>query len=253
MNTLQRQKLIQINSDDRTSGSSSAQFSVNLGNDSKVNSVRAMAVKEIHFVNSFYNIEYYNNTFYYDTGAGEQSFVLPRGQYNLSTLISAITAKLATAMITATITLDALTQRLVWNVNVPMAFYQYRSNGEVNPLHDVLGIFGESSGLVTNYTSTGIPDLCGVKSVYIISPELASGSCITSQTKTKSVLAVVPVEAGFGEVVYSKNSDNESDVHVYDTALQNNLSSIRIEMQDEFGNLLVPNGHQIDMLLKIFY
>ena len=256
----QRQRLIQINSKDRINpqNTTSSSFTINLGNDEKINSVRGIAIKEVEFVNSYFNLEYYNNTFFFHTGAGEQSITVTIGQYTITTLIAEIIAKLALlgVPITATIIKNSLTHKLTWNVNVAMRFYEYKvSDGEKNPIAEVLGIVGDTNVPVLSFNSGGIPDLCGVKSVYIISRELAGGSCVSSREggRKVSLVDVIPVNAGFLEVNYSVNSDSETDNHVYDDVIQNNLSTISIELRDSDNNLLNSNGHNFNMIIKIFY
>ena len=257
----QRQRLVQINSKDRINprNTTSSQFTITLGNDEKINSVRGVAIQSTEFVNAFYNLDYYNNKFYFHTGGGEQIITIPIGQYNITTLIAELIAKLGAlgVPITATIVKNALTHKLTWNTNVALRFYQYRpGTDELNPISEILGIIGDTDVPVLSYNSDGIPDLCGVKSVYVISKELSGGSCISSRDggQKLSLLDSIAVNAGFLEVNYSNGSDHgDEDSHAYDDVLQNNLSTISIELRDSNNNLLNNNGHDFVCILKIFY
>lgn len=254
-----REKIIQINSHDRVNpASTQARFSVSLGSDEHVNSVRAIAIKDLQCVNSFYNVETYNNTWYYDVGAGELSIVIPRGQYTITEYIAATIAQFLAAGITATAVDTPLTHKLAFTFSPSISIFRNRSNGELNPIHRVVGIRSGVGGVATPvaaYTAEAMHDLSGVKSIYILSNILAGGYAITSRNagSKMALLDTLPVRTAFGGIIHHEDINFEVDSITFDGVLQNNLSSIDIELRDSENNLLDTNGLDVVLLLKVFY
>ena len=254
-----REKLIQINSHDRADlNSTQSRFTVNLGKDEYVNSVTGVAVKDLQCVNSFYNIDHYNNTWYYDVGGGELSIVIPRGQYNFTAFSVALVAEFLAAGITATVVADSITNLLSFTFSAAISIFRQRSNGELNPIHRVVGIRSGIGGVATPvavYTAEAVLDLSGVKSVYILSSVLSGGYCTSSRDggRKMALLDTLPVRVPYGGIIHHDATNFETDSVSYDGVLSNNLSSIDIELRDSENNLLSTNGLDIVIILKIFY
>ena len=256
---MSREKVIQINSHDRVNlASSQAKFSVSLGKDEHVNSVRAIGIKDLQCVNSFYNVETYNNTWYYDVGGGELSIVIPRGQYNITEFNAAVVTQFLAAGITATVVDTPLTHKLAFTFAASISIFRNRSNGELNPIHRLVGIRSGVGGVavpVASYTGEAVHDLSGVKSIYILSNVLAGGYCFTSRNSGSkmALLDTLPVKVAFGGVIHHEDANFEVDSITYDNTLQNNLSTIDIELRDSENNLLDTNGLAVVILVKVFY
>lgn len=245
-------KLIQINSKDRISPNTTtaSDFSVNLGADHRITSVKAVSVKEVQFVNSFYNINQSNNKLYYTQGGIEDFIEVSPGQYNLEQITTALISSFGGKSITFSLTQNDLTTKLSFTTDVAVGFNKALLNGSKNPMSRALGISNTVTIENSSYTCDSLPDLSGVKSVYVISKQLSSASFISSG-RLGSVLDVVPVNVEFGSVVLHSGEGN-TDNHVYSTELHNNLSVIDIELRDEDNNLLDTNGHEIVIILKIY-
>jgi len=254
-----KSKLIQINSADRNRVSDTrTNFTVDLGSDFKVSNVKSIAFKDIQFINSFYNVDTYNNQLFFHTGAGEVSITLAIGQYTLSQLIAAtITAFAALgAPIVLTLIQDPITKKLDWTTDVAVRYYEYKlSDGALNPAANVFGIIGDSGATALTYLSAGLPDIGGVKVVNIISPELAANSCVSSRGAGRNINLAhsVPMISEFGVLIAHESSDFETDGHRYDENSTNNLNSVHIELRDENNNLLNSNGNDIVMTFKVYY
>lgn len=248
-----KQQLLHINSRYRIQPktTNSAQFTISLGNESKLAEVKAVVLKEVEIVNSFYNVDKYNNRLYFTTLSTEDYIEIPRGQYNINQLITALVSAFAAKTITVLITIDNLTNLLSFNFSQATALYKYRTNDEFNPMADILGLQNSSYAEVLSYTAQGIPDLCGVKAIYIYSSQLSQGMGINSKGFSNSLLGVIHNDVGFGEVIYMEKET--PDTHIYDDTTLMNLNTISIELRDCNDNLLIPNGHDINMTIKIFH
>jgi hypothetical protein len=250
-----RSKLMQINSRDRTSGTNSA-FTCSFGRDS-INTVYAVALKEVQLTNSFYNIDEYNNTFYFDRGSVELSIVVPVGQYSITTFLAALTTQFAALAgpIVMTPTVTALTSKLNFATDLSVQYYEYRANGLRNPMASVLGLVGDNGSEVTSFDATGLYDLSGVKSIYVISPQLSGGAGLSSRGSGShvSLVDVIPITVPYKSIQNHQSGDLGSDNHTYDDVFTNNLSDIYIELRDANNNLLDTNGHEVVLILKAFY
>jgi len=260
MTNARREKLLQINSHDRVNKSSTqASFSVSLGKDEHINSVRGICVKDVQMINSFYNINKNNNTFYYDRGVEfpEQVIVLEPGQYNITSFIDAMVAAFLANGIPMLLVDNPLTHKLEFSSFPAISYYKTLADGSLNPMHKVLGIrVGKGRlNIQETYTAEGLHDLSGLKSIYILSDTLSGGYCNCSRDggSRMSLLDVIPVKQPFGGIIHRNPGSFEVDTRSYDNILSNNLSSISIELRDSENNLLDTNGTDIVIVLKIFY
>ena len=248
-------KLIQINSHDRLSGTPS-DFTVNLGVDHSISEVRGVLVKSIQLVNSFYNIDTYNNRWYYKQGAVENFIDIPRGQYNVIALLDAIVAEFLTNGITATAVDDPLTHVMEFTFSPAIFVYKNRDPGLTpakNPIHRVIGLRTDSVGPLLGKKMDASHDLSGVKTVYVMSNTLAGGSCVSSRDggRKLALLDTVPVIVAYGGVIHTFDTHGLADSHAYDRILSNNLSSVDIQLRDSENNLLNTNGLDVAIVLKI--
>lgn len=257
------EKLLHINSKDRDSllDTTSNSFSVTISNHTLVSNANSLSLKSVQFMNTFYNINANNNTFYFHvavpaTSANELSIQLPIGQYTLATLITAFNAAmLADHTIITTLTENTLTRVLDWTSDTGIVIRQTRAElvRVDNPMFEVLGIRGDGNTLITAYTSPAVYDVSGLKSLYIHSKSLAGGSCVTSRGSGHliSLLAIIPINVPFGGI-QNYNDREENDRHFYSNFTSNNLTFVDIELRDEDHNLVDLNGHDISLTCKIY-
>jgi len=252
---MSRSLTIQINSHDRVSGSAT-DFTVNLGKDHKISNVRAVAIKSLQMVNSFYNINQYNNIWYYDQGGAELSIVVPVGQYNITQLIAAIQQQFQLAGIVIGIIDNQITHKLSFSAVPDISYYKTRPDGSLNPIHRILGIrSGIPLNPIKDYDAQAVHDLSGVKSVNITSNVLAGGMGISSRDSGSklALLDVCPINVPFGAVVHSDPVDLQLDSLTYDNVLNNNLTVVDIQLRDEDNNVLDSNDLNVVISLKIYH
>ena len=251
-----RTKLVEINSRDRVNKSdSTTNFSVSLGRDAEIANVHAIVLKEVHFTNGVYKINERNNIFRFDIGGPTtKEFAVPIGHYTVARLIAALPALFVSVGESITIIQNALTKKLqITATGQPYNFYDTSSAGTVNPIAEALGICGES-GLVATYNFPDLPNLSGLTTLYIRSPQLAHNNSLESRGlgSNGDIFEVIEVDQSFGVVVHRDSHDFDIDSVVY-SENNTNLENIHIRLTDDQNRTINNNGTHISMTFKIFY
>lgn len=202
-------------------------------------------VQNAQIPNSFYNINIYNNILNITYNGTPYTLTLTRGNYNSTTLINEIIAKLATVSITdITITTSSITG-IVTFTSVSTLVIQ-----PTGTLNKTLGF-----ELGATYTSVGgiltapFPlNLLGLLKLKIASYELQTGNYDSSVDGTLNILATIPIEAGsFGLILYDNISNTQS-------MLRNNyIDGFDLKIYGDDNNLVNFNNvaWNITLLLSI--
>lgn len=196
---------------------------------------------------SFYNINVYTNILNITYNATPYTLTLTRGNYNSTTLINEIIAKLATVAITdITITISSIT-----------GVVTFTRAGGLNFTINSTGTLNKSLGFVvgTTYTSVGgilvapFPlNLLGILKLKIASDELNVNNYDSSVKGSLNILATIPIEAGsFGLILYDNISNTQS---VLNNPL---LNGFDLKIYGDDNNLVNFNnvGWNITLLLSI--
>lgn len=215
MSTYIDQRLIILSSDHATLNNGTFLSDVNfqflglLTDDPDIEEI-TISVQNAQIPISFYNINVYNNILNITYNATPYSLTLTRGNYNSTTLINEIIAKLATVSITdITIATSSITGIITFTRAGGLNF-TIDSTGTVNkPLGFAVG---------TSYTSVGgilvapYPlNLLGLLKLKIASYELQTTNYDSSVDGNLNVLATIPIEAGsFGLILYDNISNTQS-------------------------------------------
>lgn len=246
------QRLIILNSDHATQNNGTFLSDVNfrfiglLQDDADVEEV-TVQVQNAQIPISFYNINVYTNILNITYNATPYTLTLTRGNYNSTTLINEILAKLATNAITdITITTSSITGILTFTRAGGLNF-TINSTGTINK---VLGF-----ELGTTYTSVGgiltapFPlNLLGLLKLKIASYELQTGNFDSSVDGTLNILATIPIEAGsFGLILYDNISNTQSMIR------NPTLDGFDLKIYGDDNNLVNFNnvGWNITLLLSI--
>ena len=247
---MNRHKLLNVTSRRRIreSSASTSDFIITLNNAQGLQQVKSVVVKQATIPNSMYNVSSYNNTFTYKIAGVENSVSITQGQYNVTTLIDALeTALVGVGM---SITVNELTSKLTFTTTTAIEYLPYPTN----PMGDVLGINNGSGGDLSVFTPVGSVSLEGLKNVFIYSDKLGENNLINSQGKTFSFLGVIPIEVGYGGIEHYVTQHSELDDHDSLSVVHGkNVQVIDIKLTDVNGNILELNGHDVDLILKIFY
>ena len=204
-------------------------------------------VQNAQIPNSFYNINVYTNILDITYNATPYSLTLTRGNYNSTTLINEIIAKLATVAITdITITISSITGLLTFTRAGGLNF-TINSTGTINK---TLGL-----ELGTTYTTVGgilvapFPlNLLGLLQLKIASFEIQTGNFDSSVDGTLNILATIPIEAGsFGLILYDNISNTQSMIR------NPTLDGFDLKIYGDDNNLVNFNNTpwQITLLLSI--
>ena len=196
---------------------------------------------------SFYNINIYTNILNITYNATPYTLTLTRGNYNSTTLISEIIAKLTAISITdITIAISSVT-----------GIITFTRAGGLNFTINSTGTLNKTLGFVvgTTYTSVGgilnapFPlNLLGLLKLKIASYEIQTGNFDSSVDGTLNVLATIPIEAGsFGLILYDNISNTQSVIR------NPTLDGFDLKIFGDDENLVNFNniGWNITLLLSI--
>ena len=245
-----RHKLLRISSRDRDNLSdSTSDFFVNVNNIKHLQIARSVIVKQITLPNTMYNIDENNRTFTYNIASSPTSVQIAVGQYTTTTMITAL--QTAAAAVGLAIVQNAITQKLEFTNTTNIEYLDISGS----PMAEVLGIeYGQGSGGdVASFNATGLPDLTGVKNVFVESRSLGEDNLIQTNAKTQNIIAVVPITVAFGatEQYLSQHAlidDVDSDAHG-----GHNKQKIDICLKDVSNNTIDLNGHHVEIILKVYY
>jgi hypothetical protein len=235
-----------INKNDSTSD-----FTVSINNDSKMQKVTMIAVKEVTIPNTAYNITSNNNAFYMSNLAGDiiYTFRITPGQYTITTIIQHINTN--PANIYFTLSQDPYTLKLKATriFATPLQFITGNQN-----INNILGIVAPLVFYI-NTEFQSLPDLSGIRNFYVISNTLGDGNAMISPTLPKmSIISVVPNNTEWGHITYYNSNEQKLDEIYYPSQTNGkNISFIDLKLISIDGQLINLNGLDWSILLKVYY
>ena len=242
-----RHKLLNITSRDKdASSNSNSDFTVSLNNIKELQTARSVIIKQVSIPITMYNITAFNRTFSYKIATVLSSFSITVGQYNITTLISAL--QTAGSALGLAITQNAITNKLSFTTTTNIEYLTITQNA----MADVLGIKTGSGADVASYTSGNIVDLGGVKNIYLES-NIGEHNLIRSNKKTISILGVIPVKVSYGFTEHYISSHTEIDDVDNNSHGGRNHQQISIVLRDSNDNILDLNGHHVEIVLKVHF
>lgn len=247
---LNTHKLLRISSRDRDNLSdSTSNFYVNVNNVKSLQTSKAVIVKQITLPNTMYNIDENNRSFTYSIGLSPTTIQIDVGQYNIDSLIIALQS--AGINIGLEITQNERSKKLQFTTTTPIQYLDI----SFNPMAEVLGIdFGKGTDSdVNSFDATALPNLAGIKNVFIESQALGEDNLIQSNSKIKNIIAIIPITTIFGGyeqylTPHAEIDDNDNKAHG-----GHNKQTIDITLRDSRNNIIDLNGHHIEIVLKIYY
>jgi hypothetical protein len=266
------EKLVTISSSDKNDNLSenNSDFTVILNERNLSQGVNRVLIKECTVPNVFPNIRgpanynaSFNNLLIIDKqGVGLLPVIVPEGQYVISTLgvpppndlITVLTSLIDAAIApdTVTITLDPITNKL--NFTFSSANYKFIENTITTPtpLNNVLGIVNETPAYTNSIDADGLPDLSGLKNVYIHSKDIADLNGVDAGFGLISLAEPVSlVDTPYGAYAYKQNNDDELASIVFEQP--RNLSVIRVVLRDEKGTKLDIGTHEMNIVFKAYF
>ena len=255
---MSREKIIVLNSKDKDEGSNT-DFVLSF-NDSSIQQVSKVLIKDLFIPNLFYNVNERNNVLFFKQNAEAiKSITIPEGQYNVDTLSAEIKTQLETKLVFGTvvdITRSNITFKFTFTfsgavtpANNEVIFYQ-----DTSTIRDVIGLLQTTNPASNIIVMDTVFNLKGVEIVQVHSPEIgemhgldAGATGYISLLETVS-LATTP----FGSVSHRQNNDDELAMILYEQP--KNLSIVRIVIRDEQGvKLTLPDNAHVSVMLKIFF
>lgn len=238
-------RLLRISSKDRAIQSSSKYDFTFPTNDYDLHQVNQIMLKSAIIPNTQYNINTNNNSFVYRiAGVLQTPIVFPVGQYELDSFIVGFN-ELST-VIGMTLVQNTLTKKLQFTTTTAIEYLTI----ELNPIARVLGIHTTSDGDVLTHNADGLPDLIGLRHLYISSSALSNNTSMITEDKQKiNVFADIPIDVPFGGLQIVDNNSRTLDYSYFNS--HKNISSIDIKLLDEYNNLVDLNGHDFILVLHI--
>jgi hypothetical protein len=243
--------ILNINSKYRTVDSlSSTNFNISVGQ--SIN-IKQMVVKNVTLPNTSYNINSSNNQLRWVYNSSNKLSTLPVGQYNLVELASALQTAFIVYDVGATVTINPLTQKLVYHFSLPTQIL-LNSN---SPLAYLIGfnlnnVVAYPAVAGVNFTAPTLSNLSGIRNFFVCSRTLAQGfnSVLQNGTNLPMILAM-PNTVPFGSLNHYISNDILLDVKSY-KQLQN-VQYCDIQIRDEDNNIIDLNGEEISLSLLIYY
>ncbi len=203
-----RFKFFRISTTERTNGEP-YNFNVNFGNDFKLDSSI-----EIHLVSATIpniannvSIALANNTFSMNfTVAGLVTFQVDEGFYNITDLLTTLTASINSLIgpSTMAVTQDPLSSKIRFEITAGPDTFDYLSYASGNLMANVLGGLVDSFPLQTNYILETIPSLYGSTIFFIhsqeLAPELTYLQANGSDVNSVNGMFTIPVTVPYGNM-----------------------------------------------------
>lgn len=243
-------RLLRVSSKDRAVDSAS-KYKINFStNDTDLHQVRQIKLKSAIIPNTMYNINQYNNIFRYKiAGVFGTDVVLTIGQYTLTDLMDSLAAQiLADTTIVVGIAENQRTRKLSFTTATDIEFL---SKAQGNPLGDVLGIYTGSGADTALFFADGLPNLMGLRHVYIGSNAMSNNTSMITNDKQKiNIFSDIPIDVPFGGL--QTYVGDTSTLHYVDFASKKNISSIDITLVDENQNILELNGQDFVLVFAVY-
>lgn len=254
-----KEKYVRITSSDKLPSSShNGDFTIQMPERDILQSVKAITLKEAWVPNVFYNVRssngFVNNVFKMkETGQSDISPTVPDGQYNIATLMPALQSSINALLVSGTvaITQDPNTLKITFTFTGTTADNIYDYN-DGNLMASLVGITNTIVGPSAVMTSQSLPDLSGITAVFLYSDALALNEMADGDFGLVSSFESVSFNnASFGKYAYKQCSYELVSTITYPSV--KNISTIDIQIRDQYGNILNPGVHDIIIVLKLFY
>ena len=187
---------------------------------------------------SFYNINATNNAFkYIYNGTSVLGTTIAIGNYNATTLITAINAAILAfwGSPVVTLSISKLTGKFSFTIPSGLSFTYSGAISTTNTLLGFLNVSYTSSG--TNLTAPHPANLLGAKRISICSDLLAIYSYSSLTNNLGNTLTTIEIDQpAFGLLLYKNTTNIRSKLRV------TTLDIFDIELRDELGNLLDFNN-----------
>ena len=257
--------LLRISSDFKQVGfsESNSNFTQCYNNIHANEGVFRVVMKSCDIPNVFYNID---NKGYNFTNTGNNKFVwvdasnqtqvntIPRGQYSITQLLSAINLILFSEYTpngSVKLIYDTITQK-IYISNMSGQNFGISINSTIAPY---LGILSDISPTSNTVYFAGFPNLAGIQEVYITSQKISDGSnMIVASNTMYPVILNVQMSVPFGSFQHYETNHPEIDDIEYPSISQGtSIRQVDIQLRDRFGNILDLGGLPFNLIVKVYH
>jgi hypothetical protein len=188
---------------------------------------------------SFYNINSSNNQLIYYIGTSQNILTIPEGNYNINQLITTIKSLMLPNF---NITYNNINNKITFTYN--SSFYISSSS----TISEIIGLVKETDHYSdVNFTLTSINNINmhPIKCINIVS-NLMTFNINKSFVNNNSILCCIPINSQpYSLIEYHNNNNFRVNLFV------NNISTIRIKLIDDNGNLLNLNGLNFSLTIQL--
>lgn len=152
-------------------------------------------VESFKFTNSIYNVNQYNNVFYFGLAPSysESSIVIPSGNYSITRLISWLNSYIGNNF---TFEYDETYMK----ITITNSTDEFRIFNSSNNILKILGFTSQThSSTSLNLTSDKLINLLGSQILYLTTPDLSYVSYGVKGTSQNNILMTIPITAIQGE------------------------------------------------------
>jgi len=191
-----------------------------------------------------------------------ESIQIPAGKYDSEAYISAFVASMGAAGVIVTgMAVNPLTQKMQFATDLKLLYYEWLPDtiGSYNPHAYVLGISNDKyksiesipfDDYTNSFVGDALPDLRGPSEVYVHVSPMGLGFTNDSFGATlEDIVDVVPIDVCFGCSVNYVNPDSLATQVQYKSPV--NLSNLRVQLKDGYGNVLDSNGTAVTLVFSI--
>ena len=131
------------------------------------------------------------------------------------------------------------------------SLYSLESQTSANPMATVLGI-DKDYLLQTDVLVDALPDLVGLKHIYVSSNALSNNvSLIENNKKRINIFCDIPITVDFGKFQIEDNDANTLDYTDFHS--RKNISTIDIKLMNELNETLDLNGLDWVLVFRVYF
>lgn len=199
-----------------------------------VGNIEYVSLLNLQLPIGFYNIRSNCNTFYFKQGTTSRTATITNGNYNITSLLSALQTAINAVLVgaTATITQNTITNKITISISTGTISIDNTQNPILNT--HILGFWtdGQSGASITSPNCYNINH-----DLYI---NLSLDNLTTNFHSSNPCTFKIPISLNNGNILfYNEKQHHKQHIHINKNE---NLSYIKISVRDRYGSLLDNNN-----------
>jgi len=222
-----------------------------------IDQISKVMVLSVTVPNTEYNVNTKNNTLNYDAGAGNVQVSITVGQYtSLSDVLDALAVSILVNGIVMTHSIDTLTSKATLTFDTALIIRRGSGIGvdeaDESSISHVIGAGDLDTASLLVHIMPDLPDLSGLKKVYICSHTLSSSTqMISSDDRHSNAFAEINITEPFGFYCH-RHLDDLNTSSELTLSMPGNISTVDIQLLDQKLRPVDLNGHDVYLTLKVF-